>query len=92
MGFQKSQKGIAMKIYQIKICGHLEKHWISWFKPMEITRSRDGSGRQITALTGPVSDQSELRGLLTKIWDLNMELLSLKQIDQESLSGGTSDE
>ena len=81
-----------MKIYQIKICGHLEELWISWFKPMEITRSRDGSGRQITALTGLVSDQSELRGLLTKIWDLNMELLSLKQIDQESLSGGTSDE
>ena len=84
MEFHKFQKGIAMKVYRIKISGHLEKHWISWFQPMEITTSCNGSGRQITVLTGSVSDQSELRGLLTKIWDLNMELLSIKQIDQES--------
>jgi len=81
-----------MAIYRIKISGHLEAHWVSWFEPLEITTEYDIKGRMVTILTGPVSDPSALRGLLTKIWDLNMELISLKQIDQEMLSGGTSHE
>ena len=70
-----------MTIYTIEISGHLDKHWISWFKPLEITVRHDPNSEPITVLTGPVSDSSELRGLLTKIWDLNMELISLKRID-----------
>jgi hypothetical protein len=81
-----------MTIYRIELSGHLDTHWISWFEPLEITTEHNGNGRPVTVLTGPVSDPSELRGLLAKIWDLNMELISLKQIDQESLSGGTSHE
>ena len=81
-----------MTVYRIEIGGSLDEHWDSWFEPLEITTGRDGNERQITVLTGTVSDQSELRGLLAKIWDLNMELVSLKQIDHESLSGGTSHE
>ena len=81
-----------MTIYRIKISGHLDEHWISWFGPLEITTERDRNGRLVTVLTGPVNDSSELRGLLTKIWDLNMELISLKQINHGMLSGGTSHE
>ena len=81
-----------MKTYRIEISGNLDAHWISWFEPMEITNERDGNGLPVTILTGPVSDPSELRGLLARIWDLNMELISLKQIDHGSQSGGTSHE
>ena len=81
-----------MPIYRIKISGHLDKHWISWFEPLEITVEHDRNGRPVTVLTGLVNDSSEIRGLLTKIWDLNMELISLKQIEHEMLSGGTSHE
>ena len=70
-----------MPIYRIKISGHLDEHWISWFEPLDITAEHDGNGRPVTVLTGPVNDSSEMRGLLTKIWDLNLELISLKQID-----------
>jgi hypothetical protein len=81
-----------MTIYRIEITGNLDEHWDSWFEPLEITTGRDGNERPVTVLTGTVSDQSELRGLLAKIWDLNLELVSLKQIDQELLSGGKSHE
>jgi len=81
-----------MPIYRIKVSGHLDRHWVSWFDPLEITTENDENGRLITVLTGPVSDPSELRGLLTKIWDLNLEVISLKQIDHGMLSGGTSHE
>ena len=81
-----------MTIYRIEISGHLDAHWISWLEPLEITTEHDGNGRPVTVLTGPVNDSSEMRGLLTKIWDLNMELISLKQIDHGMLLGGTSHE
>lgn len=81
-----------MTVYRIEISGHLDAHWISWFEPMEIATKHDANGRPVTVLIGPVNDPSELRGLLAKIWDLNIELISLKQIDHESLSGGTSHE
>jgi len=81
-----------MTIYRIEISGHLDTHWVSWFDPMEITTEHDKNGRLITVLSGPVSDPSELRGLLIKIWDLNMELVSLTQIETSILSGGTSHE
>lgn len=81
-----------MPIYRIKVSGHLDRHWISWLEPLEITTEHDGNGHPVTVLTGPVGDSSEMRGLLTKIWDLNMELISLKQIDHGMLLGGTSHE
>ena len=81
-----------MPIYRIKVSGHLDRHWISWFELLEITTEHDRNGRPVTVLTGPVNDSSEMRGLLTKIWDLNMELISIKQVDHGMLSGGTSHE
>ena len=81
-----------MPIYRIKVSGHLDRHWISWFDPLEITTEHEVNGRPVTVLIGPVNDSSEMRGLLTKIWDLNMELISLKQIDHGMLLGGTSHE
>lgn len=72
-----------MTIYRIEISGSLGEHWVSWFEPLEITSEKDGNGGVVTVLTGPVNDPSELRGLLAKIWDLNMELISLERIDHE---------
>ena len=69
-----------MAIYQIKVTGNLDEYWVSWFNQMKITTGYDENGVPITVLTGPVSDQSELRGLLIKIWDLNMELVSVQKM------------
>jgi hypothetical protein len=58
--------------YQIRIKGHLGPRWRDWFGGMTITLEDDGE----TLLTGPVVDQAALHGLLTKVRDLGMPLIS----------------
>ncbi len=59
-------------IYQIRIKGHLGPQWTDWFGGMTITLQDDGE----TLLTGPVVDQAALYGLLRKVRDLGMPLIS----------------
>ena len=67
-------------IYQIKVSGNLDQTWVSWFNQMKITTENDQDEGPITVFTGPVSDQAQLRGLLIRIWDLNLELLSIQKM------------
>ncbi len=60
-------------VYQIRVRGHLNKQWMDWFDGLTITLEADGD----TLLTGLVIDQSALYGLLKKIRDLGMPLLSV---------------
>lgn len=66
-----------MDVYQITISGELDTRWMDWLNKMERSTTVDKRGIPITVLTGPLADQSELRGLLIKIWDLNLDLISL---------------
>jgi len=79
-----------MAFYEIKVSGNLDEYWVDWFNEMDITTELDENGHPTTGFMGFVTDQSELRGLLNKIWDLNMELLSVKKLalkcSQEDLS------
>ena len=61
------------RIYEIRIKGHLADRWASWFGGLTITREENGD----TLLTGPVVDQAALHGLLSKVRDLGMPLLSV---------------
>lgn len=80
-------------IYQIKISGLLDERWTGWFNQMQITTEMIGNGNPITVLTGPLADQVALRGLMTRIWDLNFELISVQRIhDCTEEIGGTPDE
>jgi hypothetical protein len=74
-----------MIVYQIKISGELDTLWTEWLNNMKRSTAADESGKPITVLTGPLADQSELRGLLIKIWDLNLELISINRLDSISL-------
>ena len=60
-------------IYQIRMRGHLGRQWAEWFEDLTITLEDNGN----TLLTGPVLDQAALYGLLRKIRDLGMPLLSV---------------
>ena len=59
-------------VYQIRIEGHLGSKWTAWFGDVSITLEDNGE----TLLTGPVMDQAALHGLLRKIRDLGMPLIS----------------
>jgi hypothetical protein len=64
--------------YQIKVQGQLDESWSQWFDGLTIA-VEDGSseGTGVTTLTGAVADQAALRGVLIKILDLNLVLISV---------------
>jgi hypothetical protein len=62
--------------YEIQIAGHLDAHWADWFDGMSIMLEEDGN----TLLSGPVPDQPALYGLLRKVRDLGLPLVSVNQI------------
>lgn len=72
-------------IYQIRIEGHLGQQWTDWFGGLTITLQDNGD----TLLTGVVIDQSALHGLLKKVRDLGMPLISVNRLQSEA--GAASD-
>ncbi|MCB9423453.1 MAG: hypothetical protein H6667_26895 [Ardenticatenaceae bacterium] len=62
-------------VFEIRIKGHLGRRWTAWFEGLTITQTDNGE----TVLTGPVVDQAALYGLLRKVRDLGMPLISIKQ-------------
>ena len=63
-------------VYQIRIQGHLGRQWTDWFVGLTITLEDNGD----TLLTGPVVDQAALHGLLKKVRDVGMPLLSVIRV------------
>ena len=63
-------------VYQIQVQGRLDDKWVGWFSGLALTFEGD-----TTTLTGAVADQSALRGILTKLWDLNLVLISVNRLN-----------
>jgi hypothetical protein len=66
-------------VYQIRIKGHLGSQWTDWFECLTITLEENGD----TLITGPVTDQAALYGLLKKVRDLGLPLISVRQIPSQ---------
>ena len=66
------------QLYEIRLKGHLDDRWADWFEGLTITLEEDGD----TLLTGPVVDQAALHGLLKKVRDLGMPLVSVSPLEQ----------
>jgi hypothetical protein len=75
-------------MYQIRIKGHLGPQWMEWFDGLTITLEENGD----TLLSGPVTDQAALHGILKKVRDLGMPLLSVNSVDEDQANEADNDQ
>jgi hypothetical protein len=64
-------------LYEIRLQGHLDAHWTTWFEGLAVAHAEDGT----TVLSGPVADQAALFGLLERVRDLGLPLLAVQRIE-----------
>ena len=65
--------------YEIRLEGHLDGRWAAWFEGLSLTHAADGT----TVIRGPVVDQAALHGLLAKVRDLGLPLVTVVRVDPE---------
>ena len=69
--------------YDIKVEGTLDPSWSDWLEGMTVRIETRTGGLPITTFSGPVADQSALRGILNRLWDINLTLVSVNRQDRE---------
>ena len=67
--------------YRIRVQGTISQRWTGWFDDMAIEIEQSSDGSQVTILRGHLADQAALRGILTKLWNLNLILISVYRIE-----------
>lgn len=76
----------APTAYQLRVGGHLDQHWSTWFVGFTLTHEDDGT----TTLWGEVTDQAELHGLLAKVRDLGVPLIAVQAVDTAEGATGSA--
>jgi hypothetical protein len=83
-----STEGKSRDTYEIRVKGTLDQGWEEWFNGVFVD-SNPGSGQPpLTTLTVIVADQAALRGVLGKLWDLNLILISVRCIELDDKDEG----
>lgn len=75
LGNEKNQ--LQARYYQITVYGKVDQSWSEWFGGLTLTTVEGPAGIPFTQLSGKLPDQGALRGVLNKLWDLNLTLLSV---------------
>jgi len=63
--------------YEIRLAGHLHERWAAWFDGLNVAHRDDGT----TVISGPIADQAALHGLLQRVRDLGLALISVTELD-----------
>lgn len=72
---------VRSRRYQITVEGEIDPSWSDWLGGMQLTSWQESDGTYVTTLSGVVVDQAALRGILIRLWDLNLILRSLQEDD-----------
>lgn len=67
--------------YEIRLTGHLDARWATWFDGLTVTREDDGS----TVITGLIVDQAALHGVLQRVRDLGLPLVSVTRVEGQGI-------
>ncbi len=67
-------------VYRIRVDGNLDPGWSAWFEGLVVDADADGT----SALTGPLTDQAALHGLLARVRDLGLEIVSVERLGEEA--------
>ena len=78
-GTHSSRRAHESRTYEIRFSGHLDRRWSAWFDGLTVTHAADGT----TVLRGPVVDQAALHGLLQKVNDLALPLISVTRVEPD---------
>ncbi len=65
--------------YEIRLTGRLDAHWGAWFDGLTVSQDSDGT----TVISGPIADQSALHGVLRRVRDLGLPLVSVTRVDAD---------
>jgi hypothetical protein len=77
--------------YEIKVEGVVSERWTDWFTGLTLTLERPVQGPPVTTLSGRVPDQAALRGIVNKLWDMNLTLISVRPLAAEPLLEASHD-
>jgi hypothetical protein len=66
--------------YEIRLAGHLDAHWATWFDGLSVRRDVD----RTTVISGAIADQAALHGLLQRVRDLGLPLVSVTRVDDDA--------
>lgn len=71
-------------VYEIRVQGELDRDWEMCLDGLTISLTHTGSRSPVTTLVGPLADQAALRGVLCRLWDMNLTLISVRRIGAET--------
>jgi hypothetical protein len=74
-------------VYEIQVQGELDRGWEECFDGLAVTLKYATEQPPTTTLVAPVADQAALRGMLCKLWDLNLTLISVRRVEGEENDG-----
>jgi hypothetical protein len=77
--------------YRIEVQGCVAPRWSDWFCGLTLAEGRDARGQPVTIMSGLVADQAALRGIVNKLWDLNLTLIGVERLAQ-SVESEVNDE
>ncbi len=83
----QASNGLEQAVYQIVVQGDLDARWSAWFNDVTISFEQTGDDLPHTVLTASLVDQARLRGILNKLWDMNLTVISLSRLDKSASRG-----
>jgi hypothetical protein len=86
MSVEKKLSSCAPKTYQITVEGAMNASWSDWLAGMDVFSWKEADGVMLTTLSGELMDQAALRGVLNRLWDLNLVVRSVWQVSPAEIS------